>query len=257
MSKVHLVIPDQHAHPDHSNERADYLAKLIIDIKPDVVVNIGDASDMPSLSSYDKGKRSFQGRRYSDDINAHLEFQDRLWGPVKRTKKKMPRAVVCEGNHEHRIEKALDLSPELQGTIAFSDYAFDDHYDEVVRYEGSTPGIINIDGVNYAHYFISGVLGRPIGGEHPATSLLTKQFASCTAGHLHLADFSIRSLSDGRKIMGCLVGSYLDYPADWAGNINHLWWNGVVVKRGVTEGRYDVEFISLERLKEVYGNGVA
>lgn len=121
MSRTHLVIPDQHAHYQHGNERADYLAKLIIDLKPDVVVNIGDSADMPSLSGYDKGKRSFQGRTYRADVDAHLDFQERLWAPVFRRKQKLPRTVFCEGNHEHRITRAIDLQPELEGAISFAD----------------------------------------------------------------------------------------------------------------------------------------
>src|SRR5690606_28393748 len=115
-------IPDQHAHYQHDNRRADWLSKLTIDLSPDIVVNLGDAADMPSLSSYDKGTRSFQGRSYRQDIDAHLDFQSRWWDPVKARKKRLPYRVVLEGNHEHRIERALDLSPELVETIGFKDY---------------------------------------------------------------------------------------------------------------------------------------
>lgn len=253
MARTHLVIPDQHAHPDHSNERADWLSRLIIDLQPDVVVNIGDAADMASLSSYDKGKRSFHGRSYRRDIDSHLDFQSRIWEPVKARKKRLPYRVVLEGNHEHRIEKALDLSPELEGTLGFKDYDFDRYYDDVVRYEGSTPGIIEIDGIQYAHYFVSGVMGRPIGGLHPATSLIQKGLTSCTAGHLHLADWSTHTTANGRKLMGAVVGVYQDYDAEWAGNVNKLWWRGVFVAHGVENGVYDPEFISLDRLKQAYG----
>ena len=57
-----MIVPDPHAHPDFHNERADWLGKLIKDLKPDGVINIGDAADMPYLCSYDKGTRAFQGR---------------------------------------------------------------------------------------------------------------------------------------------------------------------------------------------------
>lgn len=250
---THLVISDPHAHYNHSNERADWLAQLIIDIHPDVVINIGDAADMPSLSGYDKGKRSFQGRTYQKDIDAHLDFQSRLFGPLLSRKKKLPRTVFLEGNHEFRITRAIDLQPELEGTISINDLDLQRHYDDIVRYEGKSPGIIEIDGVSYAHFFISGVMGKPIGGEHPATSLLTKQFTSSTCGHLHLADFSIRTDSRGRKLMGCFVGCYQDYDADWAGEANKLWWRGVVVKRNVEGGCYDPQFISLDALRKAYG----
>jgi hypothetical protein len=253
MSRSHLLIPDPHAHPDYPNDRADYVSRLIIDLQPDVVVMMGDGADMASLSSYDKGKRSFQGKSYKKDIDAHLEFQSRVWDPVKARKKKLPLRVALEGNHEHRIEKALDLSPELEGTIGFKDFEYERYYDEVIKYEGSTPGIIELDGVNYAHYMVSGVLGRPIGGQHPAYSLITKGLTSCTVGHLHLADWSSHTTANGRKMMGLVCGVYQDYDAPWAGKVNQLWWRGVVFKENVEDGRYDPSFISLNTLKKMYG----
>ena len=249
---IHLVIPDQHAHPQHNNDRADYLSKLIIDLRPDVVINIGDAADMPSLSSYDKGKRSFHGRTYRADINAHLDFQDRLWGPVKKRKRKLPSRIFCIGNHEQRIEKALDLSPELAGSIGIEDLNLREWYDTIVPYEGGTPGTISIDNVRYAHYFVSGLMGRPIGGEHPGYSILSKGFGSATCGHSHLFDISVRTNIDGQKILGCTAGVYQDYDSDWAGVCNRLWSRGVLVKRNVSNGTYDPQWISLEALKKEY-----
>lgn len=250
---IHLVIPDQHAHPDHHNKRADWLGEFIADIKPDVVINIGDAADLSSLSGYDKGKRSFHGRTYKKDIDSHLDFQERLWNRVRRRKKSMPRAVVLEGNHEHRIERALDMSPELVGTVSFEDLDFRRHYDDIVRYNGGTPGTIKIDGIRYAHYFISGVMGRSIGGEHPAYSILTKQFSSGTCGHSHLFDLCIRTDGDGRKVMASHCGVFQDYDADWAGECNKLWTRGVLVKRNVHDGCYDPEWVSIDQLRKAYG----
>lgn len=256
MGKTHLVIPDQHAHPDFNNDRADLLGKLILDLKPDVVVNMGDAADMPSMSSYDKGKASFHGRNYEKDINSHLDFQDRMWYPIRKSKRKQPFKVVLEGNHEHRIKKALQYSPELEGDrfgVSFKDLAFSEYYHQVVEYSGSTPGTYAVDGVHYAHYFISGVMGRPIGGEHHAHSLISKNMVSSTAAHSHLVDWAVRTDTSGKKIMGCVAGVYQDYDSQWAGNINKLWWAGVVVKHGVEDGIYSPQFISLDQLRKEYG----
>lgn len=252
MSKVHLVIPDQHAHPDFNNDRADYLACLIRDLKPDVVINIGDAADMPSLASYDKGKRAFAGRSYLADINSHLEFQDRLWSPVKAAKKKLPYRVILEGNHEHRIEKALDLSPELEGNIGFQDYDFDTYYDRVIRYAGGTPGILDVDGVSYAHYHLSGIMGKSVGGERPAATLLGKKFKSCTQGHTHTFDYTVRTDVDGKHLHGLVCGVYQDYRAPWAGEVNNMWYPGVAIKRNVENGHYDLQWVSLAALKKEY-----
>lgn len=253
MGRSHLIVPDPHAQPGYNNNRADYLAGLIIDTKPDVVIVLGDLWDMPSLSSYDRGKRSFQGRSYQKDVASGIEFNDRMWGPVKRRKRKMPVRIFLEGNHEERIERAIEASPELDGAIGFNDLQLDKYYDEVVRYTGNTPGVIKVDGVSYAHYFITGVSGRSIGGEHPGYMLITKEFESCTQGHTHVFDYAERTSSSGSKIAGMVAGVYQDYHSGWAGEANKLWWRGVILKEDVEEGFYDFRTISLDRLKREYG----
>ena len=200
--KTHLVIPDPHAHPDFNNDRADWLGNLILDLKPDVVVNIGDMFDMSSMASYDRGTKGFQGRSFRKDLDAGLDFDERMWSPIRKAKRRLPYRVFCEGNHEYRLKRALNLQPELEGVIGFNDFGLDRNYDEIVEYNGGTPGITEIDGVHYAHYFVSGVMGRPIGGEHPAYSLLTKEFVSCTCGHIHVTDYAVRTSVRGKRIKG-------------------------------------------------------
>jgi hypothetical protein len=249
MGKVHLVIPDSHAHPDHHNRRYEWLGQLVADVKPDVVIDIGDWWDMPSLCSYDKGTKGFEGRRYKRDIDAGLDAQDRFFAPIKKQKKKLPRFVRTLGNHEARISKAVDRDPVLEGTIGLADlqskeYGWEEH---------GFLDPVEIDGVTYQHYFTSGIMGRPIGGERHAQSLILKQLASCTQGHSHLFDYCVRSDVRGQKIHGLVCGVYQDYKADFAGPANALWNPGVVIKRGVENGSYDLEHISLKRLKEEYG----
>jgi len=252
LSNIHLVIGDQHAHYGNTNERADWLSRLIIDVRPDVVVNIGDAADLPSLSGFDKGKRAFQGRTYEKDIACHLDFQDRLWSPVLQRKKRLPRRVFLHGNHEHRIWSAINTQPELEGTVSFADLQLNRWYDDIVPYSGNSPGTVEIDGVTYAHFFTSGIAGRPVSSENLGAAMLSKNFSSCTSGHSHLFDISIRTRSDGGKIQGCSVGCFQDYTNDWAGEIGKLWDRGILIKRNVQQGAYDFQWVSLASLKKEY-----
>jgi hypothetical protein len=560
MAEDILVVPDSHAHPDFNNERADWLGKFILDRKPDVVVNMGDTFDMPSLSSYDKGKASFHGASYEKDINAGIDFLDRMWHPIKKAKKKRPYSVFLEGNHCvpedtdvlvegkgwvnirdvevsdyvmslegwslveethevfyggnlykfgdrssvsyvtedhrvyyyngsgnlvvkpakdapesldlpvsivtgdgvdlsdaqlrfiavamtdsyhtgsgglvfyqsgkkadyiesiikacgvpyrkvardrdithicgkklkstqtsyefhmaerpewcvdnnksvpdwcfnlsesqfetllevlifcdgsiptrntnslvfygqkkiceglqavlvtkgfratiteyregqfrvnicktykcranksvykenyngfvyclttqsgsflmrqenkpvftgncHRLKKVLEYQPELSGDrfgVSYKNYQLSDYHHEVVHYEGQTPGIYTRQGISFAHFLVSGLMGRPIGGEHHAASLLAKNHCSCVVAHSHTLDFSVRSSPTGNRIMGLVAGVYQDYKSPWAGNVSHLWWSGVVYLRGAEDGIYDPEFISLGALRGQYG----
>ena len=554
-----LVVPDPHAHHSHNNDRADWLGKFILDRKPDMVVNMGDTFDLPSLSSFDKGKASFHGASYEKDVNAGLDFLDRMWHPIRKAKRKRPYSVFLEGNHCvpegtevlvngsgwvkikdvslgdevmslegwtpiekthqvfyngplykvgdrssvsyvtkdhrvyyyngggrldvklakdlpesvdlpvsivmgegvdltdaqlrfnavamtdsyhtesgglvfyqsgekaeyiesiikecnipyrksirnrspthicgkklkstktsyefhikerptwcvdnnksipswtydltedqfetllevlvfcdgsiptrntdslvfygqericnelqavlvtkgfratiteyresqfrvnicktfkcrakkavydesysdwvyclttgsgsflmkqdnkpvftgncHRIKKVLEYQPELAGDrfgVSYKNLQLTDYHNEIIYYEGQTPGIYTVEGVSFAHFMVSGLMGRPIGGEHHAASLLAKNHTSCVVGHSHTVDWAVRSSPTGKRIMGLVAGVYQDYQSSWAGNINHLWWPGLVYLRGVEDGVYSPEFISLETLRREY-----
>lgn len=252
---VHLVVPDTHAHPDHKNDRADWLGKLILDLKPDHLIHLGDNWDFPSLSSYDKGKASFHGRNYADDVNAGLDFQERMWHPIRTAKKRRPHSVFIEGNHEHRLKKALELEPHLHGHkygISFKDLELDKYWSDVVEYDGGTPGIFTLDGIDYSHYFVSGVSGRPLQSVHHGFDLTRKRFNSSTVGHSHLLNHYVSRDSSGRTRMGLVAGCYQDYKNSWAGTSANHWSSGVVIKRGVENGCYDIEWISIDRLREEY-----
>jgi hypothetical protein len=251
---THLVLPDPHSHPDFNNDRADYVGRLIVDIQPDVFVNLGDMWDFASLSGYDKGKSSFHGRNYQRDLDAGLDFNDRLFAPIRKAKRKQPRSIFIEGNHEQRQARLLDMQPELDGAISFKDLDLQRSYDTVVRYTGQTPGSIEIDGVTFAHFVVSGIMGRAIGGEHPAYSLLTKQFQSVVQGHTHTFDYCERTNMAGQKVQALVAGWFGDYVAPWAGTeICKMWAPGVAILHDVEDGHYDLEWVSLNRLKKEYG----
>jgi hypothetical protein len=247
-----IVIPDIHAKPGVNNRRAEWLGKLIADVKPDIVVMMGDAADLSSISVHDKGTIRSVGKYYKRDIDAHLDFQDRLWSTVRKQKRKMPRRIALHGNHEYRIERLLSVQPELDGIISYKDLCLEDYYNEIVPYEGSTPGSITIDGVVFAHYLVSGVSGRAIGGEHSAHSLLAKQHTSSVVGHSHILDYSVKTRSDGRKIAGLVSGCFFEDNPWYAGGTSKLFWRGVCHLKNLKDGFYDLRTYSLSSIKHEY-----
>jgi hypothetical protein len=244
-----MVVPDSHAHPDFSNERYDWLAELILDVKPDVVVDIGDWFDMPSLCSYDKGTKGFEGRRYNKDIEAGVEAQDRIRQRLKKAKKKLPRFVRMLGNHENRINRAVNEDAVLDGVISMKDLQSKEYGWEEYPFQQT----VDIGGIDFAHYFTSGIMGRPIGGEHPGYTLLSKRHKSSTQGHAHTYDHAVRTRGN-QHIHGLVVGVYSDYHMDYAGPANQLWRSQIVIKRNVCDGDYDLETINIRRLRDAYGS---
>ena len=214
MGTSHLVIGDAHAKPGVSNDRFNWLGKLVVDRKPDVIIDMGDWADMPSLSSYDKGRKSFEGRRYKNDVKAAKEAYMRFETPIamlnarranNKKKQYKPRKIKLVGNHEERILRAQEAQPELEGVIKLEDIGH-------TKYGWETSPFLHpiaVDGVYYNHYFTSGILGRPIGGDNPAAVTLRKQFVTCTSAHTHIRDFSERTRADGKRILGLVAGCYI------------------------------------------------
>lgn len=250
--KTHLYFGDAHCLPKQDLSRADWLAKLVLDIRPDILICGGDSADMPSLCSYDKGTKNFQGRSYSQDIEVHVEFHDRLFNTIKKAKRKLPQRVFIEGNHENRIKRALQYQPELEGAISFNDLQLKEYYNDVIEYTGGTPGKITLDGVTYSHYFVTGVSGKPSSSGSPAGLSLSKSMGSITQGHSHVLDYATKPTITGSRLHSLVGGCFMTDRADWAGTMNDLWWSGCFIKREVSNGNYDLEIVSMNKLKKVY-----
>lgn len=245
----HLVIPDSHAHPDYSNERFNWLGKLIHDERPDVVVNIGDLADMPSLCFHSK-PLELEGARYNADCNAAKDAQERLFYEVRKHKKRLPRFVWTLGNHDIRAQRFAEANPVFEGFVKNSDIGYEDYpWSDVVPFLDT----IDIDGIDYSHYFTSGVMGRPIGGQHPAWTIIKKRNKSSTCGHSHITDYKIDK-TPGRSLMGLVVGCYVDYEAGYAGPANDMWSRGVAICDNVEDGLYDYRWVSLNTIKKEYGS---
>jgi len=102
---THLVIGDPHCTPKASNDRFLWAGKFAYDLKPDTIVCMGDFASMDSLSSYDKGKKSFEGRRYKKDVE---HVHDALEQFNKGLNGRRPRKIMLLGNHEDRINRTVD-----------------------------------------------------------------------------------------------------------------------------------------------------
>ena len=111
-----MFIPDCQVKPGIDTTYLEAIGQYIVDKKPDVIVNIGDFFDFESLSSYDKGKLSFEGRRLEKDIEAGKEGMKKLLGPLREYQSVHrdynPRLVFTLGNHECLTEDSEVLTKE-------------------------------------------------------------------------------------------------------------------------------------------------
>ena len=245
MSKV-LIIPDAHACPRYDNDRFLALGRFVLEERPDIVLCLGDWADMESLSSYDKGTKGFEGRRYTKDVAAAREALELfhqpldLWNDSRREARKAqykPRMVVTLGNHEDRINRAVNSQAELDGTISTTQLGFEEHGWEVYPFKE----MVDVEGFTVSHYFASGVMGRPIGGTSPARALLQKLHTSAICGHSHLFDVFVDTRPDGRKICGLVGGAFCheDFVEGWSAGTAHLWSHGVSILEGAGGGYFE------------------
>ena len=224
-----LVIGDPHAHPDYDNSRFTKLGKFIAKKKPDVIVCIGDMADMPSLSSYDRGTKGFEGRRYA---------QEKLFAPIKKIRNYKPKLHMTLGNHEDRINRAVNVTPELYGTIGVGDLKYKEFGWKVTPFKKC----VTIKGIVFSHYFTSGVAGRPISSVHIGHALVSKLHCSAVQGHSHLYNHAEQTRPDGQKIFGLSAGCYShpEYTESWCQDTEYQWWRGVILLEGLdNEGYYN------------------
>lgn len=247
--KTHLVISDYHDVPEHNSGRDVLLGKLIADLRPDVLVQLGDFSDMASLSSHEKG---YKATTYKKDVDSALRSQDILFHYARKTKKGRPTTYWFDGNHEDRITRTITVAPELAGALDLKHLRMPRAWDEYVPYRGNFPGTKSIDGIEYCHFAVAGVSGRPIGGERHAASLVSKRLTTTVVGHSHTLDFHVKVRGDGSKVIGLSCPCAMDYKASWAGQSGDVWSQGVVILHDVDNGTFDLEYLSMKRLKDVY-----
>lgn len=268
MSKsIHVIIGDAHAKPGVSNRRFEWLGKFLRDLalsnpEADIkAIDMGDWEDMESLSSYDIGKKSYEGRRYQRDIAHAIDARqktnlaiDEYNGRAKENHKR--RISISKyalgGNHsEGRIAKVIDGTPMLDGTIGVGDYRLVDFGWKYIPFLKP----LELDGITYQHYFVSGVMGRPIGGESPGLSLIKKTLTSCVSGHSHLLDIAHRTTPSGRAIWGIHAGCFLDKDQyeNYAGPANKLWRRGILVLHDVKDGDFQsYTWVGIEDLEKTY-----
>ena len=248
----HCIIPDVQAKFGEDFTFLTNVGKYIVEKKPDVIVQIGDFCDMESLSSYDVGKKSFEGKRYLKDIQAAKDAMNALLAPIKefnhkakknKEKQYKPRMVLTMGNHEQRILRAVNDDPKLEGLIKYEDLPYEDW--EV--HDFLKP--VFIDGIAYAHYFSTGIMGRPA---TTASAMVSKLHMSCVAGHQQGKQVAYGKRPDGSTITCIIAGSCYEHDEHYLDHQTNKHFRGIVMLHEVNNGSFDEMFVSLSYLKKKY-----
>lgn len=246
------VIPDTQVKPGIDTQYLENIGKYILEKKPDVIVHLGDHWDMPSLSSYDVGKKAFEGRRYKHDVEAGNAGMDALLRPLadynQRAKanhkpRYSPRKVFLMGNHENRINRAVNSDPKLEGTIGVEDLNLKgwEVYDFLE--------VALIGGIAFSHYFVTGVAGRPAS---TANAQLNKKHMSCIAGHQQGMQIATAERADGQRLTSIIAGSCYEHDEDYLGHQGNKHWRGFLMLHEVNDGQFDLMPLSLNYINQKY-----
>jgi len=252
----HLVIPDCQIRDGDNTDFLTAIGNYIVKKQPEVIVCLGDFADMPSLSSYDVNKKSFEGRRYMLDIRAANNAMDALLAPIqeynsraKKNKEKQyrPRMVLTLGNHENRINRAINDDAKLEGVLSIDALKYKEKGWEVYNFLD----VVLVDGIAYSHYFVTGVAGRPASS---AAAQLRKTSMSSIAGHQQGLQITTGNRADGALLTSIIAGSCYEHDEDYLGPQGNKHWRGFLVLHDVhNNGEFDLMPVSLDWVKKKYG----
>lgn len=254
---THILIPDTQAKAGVSTDHLRWIGQYIVDefsnrenVK---IIHIGDHADMPSLSSYDQGKKAMEGRRYKIDIEAANEAFAILNEPIARAERDLlwlPDKHITLGNHEERIVRAVESDAQLEGIISLDDLNYSDFGWTVHNFLKP----VFLDGVGYVHFWANPMSGKPYGGM--ALTRLKTLGHSFTMGHQQTLDYALRFVRDregsSRSQHALIAGACYLHDEDYKGYQGNAHWRGIVVKHEVNNGSYDPMFVSLEYLRRRY-----
>lgn len=251
--KRHFLVPDTQVRKGVPLDHIGWVAQAIVDYKPDYVAHIGDHWDNPAYSMHDqKGSIHLEGARYEDDLNigneAFVELGAPMFKEIKRTSKLKtpwtPGRDFYIGNHEHRVQRAIDADPKLIGVIGMHHMVTNGWR----RNQFLVPRCV--DGITYSHYFQGSLSSFPIGGS--IDNRLNKIGVSFVQGHQQGFLYGTRVYPDGVTRHGLVAGSCYLHKEKYKGGMSNNHFRGVVVMNEVAGGNYCIMPLSLSYLCRRY-----
>jgi hypothetical protein len=172
------------------------------------------------------------------------EEQQRL--RINKKKRWNPKLIFILGNHEQRIERAVEADAKLEGLIGYHDLRLTQFGWEV--HDFLAPVVV--DGICYSHYFTSGVMGRPVSS---AKLMIQKKMMSCVMGHVQDREIAYARKADGSPVTGLFAGIFYQHDEDYLTPQTNGSWSGIWMFHDVNNGSFNEQPISLQALRRKYG----
>ena len=254
MGKKLIFVPDLQIKEGVPLQHLRAIGNYIADKKPDNVVFAGDNADMPSLSSWDRGKMCFEGRRYRSDIQSHNDGMSMLMEPINRERSKGNWEVEVDetlGNHEHRIDRAVQEDSRLEGLMSINDL-------QLAQLGITSHEFLKVivrNGAAFSHYFpraASGSVFQSKRGAPNAKAQLVREGRSAFSGHQQGLDIHCQYIN-GILQWGIIAGSGYLHDEDYLTPQGNAHWRGIVVAHEMRgDGSLNPMIVSLDYLLDKY-----
>lgn len=246
IGRRHFIIPDRQAKPGVPLEHNRWVGQAIAEYQPDVVIDIGDNADFPSISTHSAaGSLDKEGQRLFRDIEAANRAEELLAEGMGKFRAK--RQIRLIGNHEARLNRYISANPVLEGLVGL--HLLNNKGWEIVPYLNGSPQAIDVDGVKYAHYFANPMTGKPIAGT--IQNRLSKIGHSFVQGHQQGLQQGNQQYATGDIRHGIVAGSCYLHDEEYKGMANSH-WRGVVVLNEVRNGQFCEMPLTLDYLCRKY-----
>lgn len=244
-----VLMGDPHARSDESNDRFRIAGNFINEVRPAKFGCVGDFGCFPSLSSYDVGKKSHEGMRYSADVLSVIDAQEILFRTIKKAIKANLLSFLLGGNHdEGRIAKALNNNAQ-RDEISIKDCLYEDYWTHYSPYNQP----FGVNDIWFNHHFNKGNLGKAISVENLGKGLLEMNGRSSFMGHSHLRRLYSRTNIAGVKELAGDIGCFFDFNVDYMPPEPQAnWARGLLTLTVQGNDILDYAWTDMETLKREY-----
>lgn len=245
---THLVISDCHVTVGQDLSRFDWLAKLAVDVDPDITICLGDFGSFDSLSAH----------HTKGDATDHSlpRFEDEL-AAIHQAQYKMARAslfrhsVMLMGNHEDRWNRFRNQHPKILHESIEHLAKYTAYWNSVLEYREW----FEMDGVAYTHIPHT-IMGKPIAGVNATRSVAIQSTNNVVFGHTHTMNCSNVPFIDGDGSRCALSAPAFMNDGnieEYAIGLPTGWSYGCLLVHPQGERRpFSYEYISMKDLEDEY-----
>ena len=258
-----LCFTDAHASPGQDLRRFDWLGQFIVDLRPDVIANLGDLATNDSVTFW--SVPFLERTTLADDVEVVKESQQRLFAPMQELNARLkaskhaqyrPYTFMTKGNHEFRVDRRIEDDDTGLGSVIDVDslFDFDVYWQDIVDWKE----YFEYEGLLFTHCPTNG-RGKPIDGVYRGRHISLQSDKPVVYGHTHKMDYSTVGLigNQNRTKFALNLPCFMeqDHVEEYARRSTSGWSYGVVVLTITDDSQYTYRWISMAELEANYQKG--